>query len=278
MEDVIVVGGGVIGLSIAVELAGQGVAVAVIEQGDFGREASWAGAGILPPGNLDAARTPEAQLRSLSHSLWSDWAESLEAETGIDPGYSRCGGLELRLGTDSDELADENPHLAKRRGPGRGTLARRGPAARTATLSRTDGRLPPARTGPSAKSATAQGTHRGLCGAGRSHVARNAGDRFRRERRGDRRPPHAERHLSCRSVLRGGGRLVADHSAVVGRSASPCNPCGAKSCWSRRFRGSSHTCCNLAPAISCRGPTGRCLIGATEEHVGFVKCEHGRRW
>ena len=34
-------------------------------------------------------------------------AKSLEAETGIDPGYSRCGGLELRLGTDSDELSDE---------------------------------------------------------------------------------------------------------------------------------------------------------------------------
>ena len=49
MEDVIIVGGGVIGLSIAVELAGQGVAVAIVEQGDFGREASWAGAGILPP-------------------------------------------------------------------------------------------------------------------------------------------------------------------------------------------------------------------------------------
>ena len=65
MEDVIVIGGGVIGLSIAVELAGQGVAVAIIEQGDFGREASWAGAGILPPGNCEAARTPEAQLRSL---------------------------------------------------------------------------------------------------------------------------------------------------------------------------------------------------------------------
>ncbi len=107
MEDVIVVGGGVIGLSIAVELAGQGVAVAVIEQGDFGREASWAGAGILPPGNRQAARTPEAQLRSLSHFLWPDWAESLEAESGIDPGYCRCGGLELRLGSNQAELLDE---------------------------------------------------------------------------------------------------------------------------------------------------------------------------
>jgi glycine oxidase len=107
MEDVIVVGGGVIGLSIAVELAGQGVAVAVVEQGDFGREASWAGAGILPPGNLEAAHTPEAQLRALSHCLWPDWAESLEAETGIDPGFARCGGLELRLAPKGDELSDE---------------------------------------------------------------------------------------------------------------------------------------------------------------------------
>jgi glycine oxidase len=107
MEDVIIVGGGVIGLSIAVELAEQGVAVAVIERGDFGREASWAGAGILPPGNLTTARTPEARLRGLSHSLWPDWAESLEAESGIETGYSRCGGLELRLAQATPELADE---------------------------------------------------------------------------------------------------------------------------------------------------------------------------
>jgi glycine oxidase len=107
MKDVIIVGGGVIGLSIAVELAGQGVAVAIVEQGDFGREASWAGAGILPPGNLNAARTSEAQLRGLSHSLWPDWAESLEAESGVETGYTRCGGLELRLGPASGELADE---------------------------------------------------------------------------------------------------------------------------------------------------------------------------
>jgi glycine oxidase len=107
MEDVIIVGGGVIGLSIAVELAGQGVSVAIVEQGDFGREASWAGAGILPPGNAKAARTPEALLRGFSHSLWPDWAESLEAESGMEIGYARCGGLELRLGRATGELADE---------------------------------------------------------------------------------------------------------------------------------------------------------------------------
>ena len=105
--DVIVIGGGVIGLSIAWELAGQGASVRVLEQGQFGQEASWAGAGILPPGNPEWARTPEARLRAASHILWSDWTERLRAETGIDNGYSRCGGLEVRASGAASDLDAE---------------------------------------------------------------------------------------------------------------------------------------------------------------------------
>ena len=73
MADVVVAGGGVVGLSIAWELAQNGLSVELLEQGRAGQEASWAGAGMLPPGSLAGARTAEARLRAFSHSLWPDW-------------------------------------------------------------------------------------------------------------------------------------------------------------------------------------------------------------
>lgn len=105
--DVIVIGGGVVGLSTAWRLAGQGLKVRVLEQGQFGQESSWAGAGILPPGNPEFASTEEARLRAASHVLWDDWSSALQEESGIDNGYIRCGGLELRRIDESSSLESE---------------------------------------------------------------------------------------------------------------------------------------------------------------------------
>lgn len=107
MQDVIIIGGGVIGLSLACELAGAGVSVAVLEQGQIGQEASWAGAGILPPGNPARAQSAAAVLRAASHVLWPELTALLRQETGIDNGFRRCGGLEVRCGGSPSALDDE---------------------------------------------------------------------------------------------------------------------------------------------------------------------------
>jgi len=104
MADIVVVGGGVIGLSIACELAGQGVAVRVVERGAFGREASWAGAGILPPGDPNLATTSAARMGGHSCQLWPDWSQQLQDETGIDNGFFRCGGVQVHLHQDDEQF------------------------------------------------------------------------------------------------------------------------------------------------------------------------------
>jgi glycine oxidase len=94
MPDCLIVGGGVIGLSLAYELAGRGNRVRVLDAGQPGREASWAGAGILPPaGQHDTSAA--AQLMALSNRVHAGWHERLLADTGIDNGFRRCGGIYL---------------------------------------------------------------------------------------------------------------------------------------------------------------------------------------
>lgn len=110
VKDVVVIGGGVIGLSIAWEVAGQGLRVALYDQGPLGSEASWAGAGMLPPGRLEYARTPEAQLRSLSCALWPEWTNQLRTDVGIDNGYRPCGGAHVYLADQLNRLQAEAGH------------------------------------------------------------------------------------------------------------------------------------------------------------------------
>src|SRR4051794_24383554 len=95
MHDVLIIGGGVIGLSLAWDLAKHGRSVQVIDKNFIGREASWAGAGILPAAKFLADQHPLDQLRGLACELHPQWAAELKAATGIDTGYWRCGGLHL---------------------------------------------------------------------------------------------------------------------------------------------------------------------------------------
>lgn len=103
--DVAVIGGGVIGLSLAWELLRRDARVVLVDRGEIepGRidsrsrsdQSSWAAAGILPPSNFDRATDPIDRLRGYSHALWPLWCNQLLDATGIDPGLRRCGGLYL---------------------------------------------------------------------------------------------------------------------------------------------------------------------------------------
>ena len=95
MTDCVIIGGGVIGLSIARELAGRGASVQVLSS-TFGREtASWAAAGIFPPAPHHPAAPPGDRLTAWSDALHRTWADELRAETGIDNELQRCGGLHV---------------------------------------------------------------------------------------------------------------------------------------------------------------------------------------
>lgn len=99
--DVVILGGGVIGLTTAYYLARQRTRVAILERGEFGREASWAGAGIIPPGNPDRAKHPLQQLRAVSSTAFPKLSNELRDLTGIDNGYLPCGAVELASGVDA---------------------------------------------------------------------------------------------------------------------------------------------------------------------------------
>jgi glycine oxidase len=95
-----IIGGGIIGLTCAYELAKAGCTVEVFDKGELGREASWAGAGILPPGKSGTATHPFDQLRAESVAHFADYSRELRERTGIDNGYWMCGGIE----TESNEV------------------------------------------------------------------------------------------------------------------------------------------------------------------------------
>ena len=83
--DVVLIGGGVIGLTTALKLAERGVSVTILERRATGREASWAGAGMLPPGNLSRAQTPEGERFEWMPFLYGNFRAGWQSGQG---GYS----------------------------------------------------------------------------------------------------------------------------------------------------------------------------------------------
>jgi glycine oxidase len=93
MHDVIIVGGGVIGLSIARELAVQGRSVLVLDRGNPRDATSWAAAGMLAPQSETDSPSPFFDLCLASARLYPEWVNRLHEESGVDPEYADSGLL-----------------------------------------------------------------------------------------------------------------------------------------------------------------------------------------
>ena len=105
--DAAICGGGAVGLSIAFRLAQRGLKVALFDQSEFGTEASWAGAGMLPPGFPGPPDDFVNQLCQKSSRIWPEWSGQIRELSGIDAEYQRCGAWEIPLSAESrdEEIA-----------------------------------------------------------------------------------------------------------------------------------------------------------------------------
>ena len=91
----VVIGGGIIGGSIAWRLSQAGCRVSLFDAGRFGAEASSAGAGMLAPGSefpsSSEATSIWTSLANRSMSLYPGFVEELQAESGVSIDFQICG-------------------------------------------------------------------------------------------------------------------------------------------------------------------------------------------
>ena len=106
---ILIIGGGIIGLSVAEALSRRGLKPIVLEKGDFGREASWAGAGYLSLKSAALAGGPFLDLSLFSFRMYEPWVRLLEQESGMECEFRPGGSLEVAYG-DGDAEALKKLH------------------------------------------------------------------------------------------------------------------------------------------------------------------------
>lgn len=105
--DVVVVGAGAIGLTVAWRSALAGMKVTMVDETPA-RGASWAAAGMLAP-VTEAHYGEEALLRlnAAASAGYADFVAELEEASGISVGYRRCGTLAVARDRDDDAALDD---------------------------------------------------------------------------------------------------------------------------------------------------------------------------
>ncbi|HEY9806527.1 MAG TPA: FAD-dependent oxidoreductase, partial [Candidatus Obscuribacterales bacterium] len=99
-SDVLIIGGGIVGLAIAIELKLRGATVTILSR-DFKQAAAHAAAGMLAPQAEGLPSGPMLDLCLRSRQLYPTWVRKLEELTGATTGYWPCGILAPGYATDT---------------------------------------------------------------------------------------------------------------------------------------------------------------------------------
>ncbi|WP_327069578.1 glycine oxidase ThiO [Kitasatospora sp. NBC_01302] len=102
--DVLVIGGGIIGLAVAWRTAQRGLRVALVDPAPGGGAAQVAAGMLAPVTELQYGEEPLLRLGMASNSRYADFAAELTAATGQDTGYRATGTLAVAL--DADDKAE----------------------------------------------------------------------------------------------------------------------------------------------------------------------------
>lgn len=113
--DVAIIGGGVIGLSAALELAAEKLRVVVFDRQQPAQEASWAAAGMLSPAPDSPRDLRLVPLSKESLKIYPEFVAAVEEHSGKSTGYAREGALTVFLSlhgqAECDQLISEHREL-----------------------------------------------------------------------------------------------------------------------------------------------------------------------
>jgi glycine oxidase len=270
--DVVVAGGGVIGLSIAWQSAARGLSVLVADPHP-GRGASWAAAGMLAP--VTEVHYGEERLLQLnldSHARYPQWTEELNDASGRDCGYAQTGTLVVAR--DADDNAALNDLYDFQRGLGLEVERLRGRECR---------KLEPALAPSTRGGILVRGDHqidnRALLAALLAACERTGVQVARkRVRHVDLASGRVERvdlddgeQVPCRALVLAAGAHSARIAGIPSEVVPPVRPVKGQLLHLRGDhdgRLATHTIRGLEAYIVVR-PDGRVVLGATVEEQGF---------
>jgi glycine oxidase len=105
--DVAIIGGGVIGSSIAFELAAEKLSVVLLDREEPGRGASWAAAGMLSAGPDSPEALPLVPLAKQSLQLYPKFISAIQEASGVHSHFTSAGALQIFPGAHAETERDK---------------------------------------------------------------------------------------------------------------------------------------------------------------------------